>query len=89
MAFLRTPTGIWLLLVLATVGTFLLSPVAGLGLAAVLSGSAVALALAAFKGRLIALDFMEARHAPLAVRIILEVWLVLAAALVFAILTIR
>jgi len=61
----------WFFLVLATVATFGLRAEGSVGPGT----SAVTLGIAYAKGRLVILNFMEVRHAPLWLRLILEVWL--------------
>ncbi len=74
---LRTPEAVLGLLVLATIlTTWVLSKDA-----ADSSGVAIAvLAIAAWKVRLVLLDFMELREAPLAGRLLFEGWIVVVAA---------
>ncbi|WP_205698777.1 cytochrome C oxidase subunit IV family protein [Conexibacter sp. SYSU D00693] len=50
------------------------------------AGAAVALAVAFLKIRWIGLDFMELRHAPLALRVAFEAWVVLVGIAVVALL---
>ena len=71
----------WLLLLVATSATYCLRAEGFVGLAA----GAGTLAIAYVKGRLIILDFMELRRAPLLWRGILEGWLLGASVLVFAV----
>jgi hypothetical protein len=61
----------WLSLVLATGASFGLCAEGGIGLGA----AAAILGIAYAKGRLVILNFMELRHAPLWLRLVLEVWL--------------
>ena len=61
----------WLMLVVATGAAFGFRDEGFAGLAP----GVVVLALAAFKGRLVILDFMELRHAPKLWRGIVEGWL--------------
>ncbi|TXG95312.1 MAG: hypothetical protein E6R10_00185 [Rhodocyclaceae bacterium] len=68
----------WTLLMLGTLATWAMG-------AAGLTGPWVALAILAIafvKGRLVILDFMELRHAPLMWRLILEGWMVFVSALI-------
>jgi len=71
----------WLLLVCATVGAVWIRED---GLTGVTIGAAI-LAIAYAKGRLVVLDFMELRHAPLLWRFLLEAWLLLVSSLMLAI----
>lgn len=71
---------IWLLLVLATVLTWWLGE-SGAAVRSELLSAAIVLGLAAFKGALIALDYMELRHAPRLWRRLVLGWLVLVMAL--------
>jgi Prokaryotic Cytochrome C oxidase subunit IV len=61
----------WLFLMVATAATFGLRAEGAVGLGA----AAATLGIAYAKGRLVILNFMEVRHAPLWLRMILEVWL--------------
>jgi cytochrome c oxidase subunit IV len=76
---LRRPvTGVWLVLVLATMLSWLLGgepPRDGPGRQTGLT--AAVLVIAFMKVRLIVLHFMEVRDAPRALRLILEAWIVL------------
>jgi hypothetical protein len=68
----------WLLLIAGTLATW------GMGIAG-LAGTGITvtiLAIAFFKGRLVILDFMELRQAPLFWRLILEGWLIAVSALI-------
>jgi hypothetical protein len=60
----------WLILVAVTLVSFALGVEHGTGAAIVF----VVLALAAIKVRLIGLDFMELRHAPIALRALFELY---------------
>jgi hypothetical protein len=71
----------WLLLVLATGATFGLRAEGAVGLGA----AAATLGIAYAKGRLVILNFMELRHAPLWLRLILEVWLLAVSATILTI----
>lgn len=71
---------IWLLLVLATVLTWWLGE-SGAAVRSQLLSAAIVLGLAAFKGALIALDYMELRHAPRLWRLLVLGWLALVMAL--------
>lgn len=68
----------WLLLILATGLTWWLGEVGAAGMAAIIA----MLVIAAIKGRLIILDFMELRGAPLLWRLLLEGWLLLVSSLI-------
>jgi len=69
-----------LVLVLATAAAFWMRSdnLVGLGI------GASTLAIAYWKGRLVILDFMELRHAPLIWRALIEGWLLLVCGLIFA-----
>lgn len=71
----------WLLLVAATIVGYLLR-VDGAGGPAI---GAATLAIACWKGRLVLLDFMELRHAPLLWRALVEGWLTVLSLNVFAV----
>lgn len=79
LQFVRNRAGIsWLLLVAATVISWAVGAEHGTGSLVVL----VVLAIAAIKVRLVGLDFMELRHAPIPLRAIFEffcfaIWAVL------------
>ncbi|MBB3751032.1 hypothetical protein FHT44_003527 [Mycolicibacterium sp. BK634] len=70
---MRNRAGVsWLILVVLTLASFVLGADHG-------TGSLIAvgvLAIAAFKVRLVGLDFMELRHAPIPLRAIFEVYCV-------------
>ncbi len=72
--------GTWLLLVLATGITCWVRAGGIVGLAA----AAGTLAIAYFKGRLVILDFMELRDAPIIWRAVFEGWLLVVSILIFA-----
>lgn len=78
-AFFRNPSNrAWLVLVIATGITWWLGEIGAAGTAAI-----VAMLFIAFvKGRLVILDFMELREAPLFWRTLLEGWMVLVAGLI-------
>ena len=79
---LRSRSGrTWLLLVLATLAAFELSCHAEFGRYAGLS----ALLMAYIKGRLVVLDFMELRHAPIIWRVMTEAWLPVISLLIAAV----
>ena len=79
MRFLNNPANrAWLILVLATLTTFWLGEVGAAGTLAVVS----LLLIAFVKGRLVILDFMELREAPLFWRGLLEGWLILVSSLI-------
>ncbi len=68
----------WLILVVATIITWYLGEVGAAGTTAI-----VAMLLIAFvKGRLVILDFMELREAPMMWRLLLEGWLILVSGLI-------
>ena len=68
----------WLVLVIATGITWYLGEVGAAG-----TGAIVAMLVIAFvKGRLVILDFMELRSAPLLWRTLLEGWLILVSSLI-------
>lgn len=79
MKFLHNPAHrAWLILLVATAITWYLGEVGASGTAAI-----VAMLLIAFiKGRLVILDFMELRNAPLIWRLALEGWLIVVAGLI-------
>lgn len=78
-AFFRNPVHrAWLVLMIATGITWWLGETGAAGTAAI-----VAMLLIAFvKGRLVILDFMELRHAPLMWRLLLEGWMLLVSSLI-------
>ena len=68
----------WLVLMIATGITWYLGEVGAAG-----TGAIVAMLVIAFvKGRLVILDFMELRDAPLMWRVLLEGWLILVSSLI-------
>ncbi|KXB30999.1 cytochrome C oxidase subunit IV family protein [Dechloromonas denitrificans] len=68
----------WLVLLIATAITWYLGEVGAAG-----TGAIIAMLLIAFvKGRLVILDFMELREAPLMWRLLLEGWLILVSSLI-------
>ncbi len=68
----------WIVLMIATGITWYLGEIGAAGTAAI-----VAMLLIAFvKGRLVILDFMELRAAPLMWRVLLEGWLILVSSLI-------
>jgi hypothetical protein len=83
--FVRNRAGLsWLILIVATLVSFAVGAVHGTGSAIVL----VVLGIAAIKVRLVGLDFMELRHAPILLRALFEtycvlLWTVLAGLYVF------
>ncbi len=68
----------WLALIVATSITWYLGEVGAAGTLAIVA----MLAIAFFKGRLVILDFMELRGAPLLWRLLLEGWLILVSSLI-------
>ena len=68
----------WLILVLATGITWYLGEVGAAGTGAIVA----MLAIAFVKGRLVILDFMELRRAPVLWRLLLEGWLLLVSSLI-------
>jgi hypothetical protein len=78
-AFFRNPANRdWLVLLIATGATWWLGEVGAAGTGAILA----MLAIAFIKGRLVILDFMELRGAPLMWRLLLEGWIVVVGGLV-------
>lgn len=71
----------WLLLILASAATFGLRADGFVGLAA----GAATLVIAYLKQRLVILDFMELRHAPLVWRLALEGWLLVVSLIMLAV----
>jgi hypothetical protein len=76
--FLNPANGAWLVLLVATGATWWLGEVGAAGAGAIL----VMLAIVFIKGRLVILDFMELRGAPLMWRLLLEGWLILVGGLI-------
>lgn len=68
----------WLILLIATGITWYLGEVGAAGTLAIVA----MLAIAFVKGRLVILDFMELRDAPLMWRLLLEGWLILVSGLI-------
>jgi len=68
----------WLVLIVATGITWYLGEVGAAGTAAIVA----MLVIAFVKGRLVILDFMELREAPLMWRLLLEGWLVFVGSLI-------
>jgi hypothetical protein len=68
----------WLVLIIATCITWYLGEVGAAGTAAIVT----MLVIAFIKGRLVILDFMELREAPLMWRMLLEGWLILVSSLI-------
>ncbi len=68
----------WLVLLVATSITWYLGEVGAAGTLAIVA----MLAIAFVKGRLVILDFMELRDAPLMWRLLLEGWLILVSGLI-------
>jgi len=76
--FLNPANRSWLVLLVATGATWWLGEVGAAGTGPILA----MLAIAFIKGRLVILDFMELRGAPLMWRLLLEGWLILVGGLV-------
>jgi hypothetical protein len=76
--FLNPAHRAWLILLVATGATWWLGEVGAAGTGAILA----MLAIAFIKGRLVILDFMELRGAPLMWRLLLEGWLILVGGLI-------
>ena len=76
--FLNPANRAWLVLLVATGATWWLGEVGAAGTGAILA----MLAIAFIKGRLVILDFMELRGAPLMWRLLLEGWLILVGSLI-------
>jgi hypothetical protein len=71
LALMRNRAGVsWLILVVATLASFALGTDHGTGALVVV----VVLAIAAIKVRLVGLDFMELRHAPIPLRAAFEMY---------------
>jgi caa(3)-type oxidase subunit IV len=68
----------WIVLLIATAITWYLGEVGAAGTAAIVT----MLAIAFVKGRLVILDFMELRNAPLLWRLLLEGWLIVVSSLI-------
>ena len=68
----------WLVLILATLVTWYLGEVGAAGTLSIVA----MLAIAFVKGRLVILDFIELRGAPLLWRLLLEGWLILVSSLI-------
>ena len=68
----------WLILLIATAITWYLGEVGAAGTAAIVA----MLTIAFVKGRLVILDFMELRGAPVMWRLLLEGWLILVSSLI-------
>jgi caa(3)-type oxidase subunit IV len=68
----------WLILLVATAVTWQLGEAGAVGPLAIVA----MLAIAFVKGRLVILDFMELRGAPLLWRLLLEGWLIVVASLI-------
>ena len=77
--FLNSAHRAWLVLLIATGITWWLGEVGAAGTGAILA----MLAIAFIKGRLVILDFMELRGAPLMWRRLFEGWLILVSGLIF------
>lgn len=77
--FLNNPAHrAWVVLLIATCATWYLGEVGAAGTMAIVT----MLIIAFIKGRLVVLDFMELRQAPLMWRLILEGWLILVSSLI-------
>ena len=76
--FLNPANRAWLVLLVATGATWWLGEVGAAGIGAIVA----MLAIAFTKGRLVILDFMELRGAPLMWRLLLEGWLILVGGLI-------
>jgi hypothetical protein len=76
--FLNSANRAWLVLVIGTGITWWLGEAGAAGTGAILA----MLAIAFVKGRLVILDFMELRDAPLMWRLLLEGWLTLVGGLI-------
>ena len=76
--FLNLANRAWLVLLVATGATWWLGEVGAAGTGAILA----MLAIVFIKGRLVILDFMELRGAPLMWRLLLEGWLIVVGGLV-------
>ena len=76
--FLNPAHRAWLLLLIATGITWWLGDVGAAGTGAILA----MLAIVFVKGRMVILDFMELRDAPLMWRLLLEGWLILVGGLI-------
>jgi len=73
LQYMRNRAGVsWLILVALTLASFAVGADHGTGSLVVIG----VLAIAAFKVRLVGLDFMELRHAPIPLRVIFEVYCV-------------
>lgn len=68
----------WIVLMIATSITWYLGEVGAAGTMAIVA----MLVIAFIKGRLVILDFMELREAPLMWRVLLEGWLILVSSLI-------
>ena len=71
-------TWLWIFLIVATIASWEFGHGLGFGENVRLSTTAV-LVIAFIKARMVILDFMEVRHAPLGLRLALEAWTVLVA----------
>jgi len=71
-------TWLWVFLIVATIASWEFGHGLGFGENVRLSTTAV-LVIAFIKARMVILDFMEVRHAPLGLRLALEAWTVLVA----------
>lgn len=77
--FLNSANRAWLVLLVATGVTWWIGEVGAAGTGAILA----MLVITFIKGRLVILDFMELRGAPLMWRLLLEGWLILVGGLIF------
>lgn len=76
--FVNPANRAWLVLLVATGATWWLGEMGAAGTGAILA----MLAIVFIKGRLVILDFMELRSAPLMWRLLLEGWLILVGGLI-------
>lgn len=79
MTILKNPAHrAWIVLLVATAITWYLGEAGAAGTGAIIA----MLAIAFIKGRLVILDFMELRNAPLLWRLLLEGWLIVVSSLI-------
>jgi hypothetical protein len=79
----RRLLGLWALLIALAFVSAAATPAAGPRLGS-LSGNAVVIALAFYKARIVFLEFMEVRRAPLALRVAVEAWIIIIPAAILA-----